>query len=73
MKGACHARARAPLEIWRISVQVLLPAPNGAYTGCKAAGRGEERYPGGSGADASPKKAPPPDTKIAMSDGDTNT
>ena len=52
-----------PLEIWRISVQVLLPAPNGAYTGCKAAGRGEERSPGGSGADASPKKAPPPTPK----------
>ena len=49
-----------PLEIWRISVQGLLPAPNGAYTGCKAAGRGEERSPGGSGADASPKKAGAP-------------
>ena len=49
-----------PLEIWRISAQGLLPAPNGVYSGCKAAGRGGEGLSRSGGDDASTKKAPPP-------------
>ena len=62
-----------PLEIWRISAQGLLPSPNGVYSGCNAAGRGGEGLSRSGGDDASTKKAPPPRTHIAMSNGNTNT
>ena len=73
LRGHVLPEQEPPLEIWRISAQGLLPAPNGVYSGCKAAGRGGEGLSRSGGDDASTKKAPPPFTHIAMSNGDANT